>query len=97
MATELAAEHVPILLAIAPLRSFAQAEYLANEVPGVTIPERVLRVMAEAGTDAEDAGLELAADLAAQARSLAQRSLIRGVVLRHDGDTTALERLLRAL
>jgi methionine synthase / methylenetetrahydrofolate reductase (NADH) len=97
MAAELAAEQPPILLAIAPLRSFAEAEYLAHEVPGVSIPERVLRIMEEAGPGAEEAGLELAAELAAQARSLAQRSLIHGMVLRHDGNTAALERLLRAL
>ena len=92
MTSELAADEVPVLLAIAPLRSFAEAEYLAHEVPGVTIPDATLRAMEQAGPDAERVGLELAAELAARARVLAQ-----GLVIRYGGDTAALERLVRAV
>ena len=48
MADALAAEatgKVPLLLSVAPLRSFEEADYLANEVPGVSIPPEVLRIM----------------------------------------------------
>jgi methionine synthase / methylenetetrahydrofolate reductase (NADH) len=92
MTGELADGEVPVLLAIAPLRSFAEAEFLANEVPEVIIPGATLRAMEQAGPDAERVGLELAAELAAQARVLAQ-----GLVIRHAGDTGALERLVRAV
>jgi homocysteine S-methyltransferase len=91
MAGDLAAE-VPVLLELAPLRGFDEAEYLAHEVPGVTIPEATLRALERAGRGAAAVGLELAAGLAAQAASLAQ-----GVVLRYDGDLAAMERLCAVL
>jgi homocysteine S-methyltransferase len=91
MAGNLAAE-VPVLLALAPLRGFDEAEFLAHEVPGVTIPERTLRALERAGHDAAAVGLDLAAGLAAQAAGLAQ-----GVVLRYDGGLAAMERLCAAL
>jgi homocysteine S-methyltransferase len=92
MASELAADDVPVLLAIAPLRSFDEADFLAHEVPGVTIPEATLRALEQAGDGAARVGLDLAAGLAARARSLA-----RGVVLACGGDIVALERLRNAL
>src|SRR5215472_13270867 len=92
MATELAADQVPVLLALAPLRSFDEAEFLAHEVPGVTIPEATLRALERAGDGAAGVGLDLAAELAGQARSLAQ-----GVILACDGDIVAVERLRQAL
>jgi len=92
MTAELAADQVPVLLALAPLRSFAEADFLAHEVPGVTIPDATLRALERAGDGAAAVGLDLAADLASRARSLAQ-----GVVLACDGDIVAVERLHHAL
>ncbi len=92
MAAELAADQVPVLLALAPLRSFDEAEFLAHEVPGVTIPEATLRALERAGDGAAGVGLDLAAELAGRARSLAQ-----GVVLACDGDIVAVQRLRQAL
>ena len=83
---------VPVLLALAPLRDFDEAEFLAHEVPGVTIPEATLRTLERAGADAAAAGLDLAASLAVEAATLAQ-----GVVLRYDGDLAAMDRLCAAL
>jgi homocysteine S-methyltransferase len=91
MADELGGE-VPVLLALAPLRGFDEAEFLAHEVPGVTIPEATLRALEQAGLAAQAVGLDLAAGLAAQAAGLAQ-----GVVLRYDGDLAAMARLRAAL
>jgi methionine synthase / methylenetetrahydrofolate reductase(NADPH) len=79
---------VPVLLALAPLSGFDEAEFLAHEVPGVTIPESTLRALERAGSSAAAVGL----DLAAQAAALAH-----GVVLRFDGDLGAMERLHAAL
>jgi len=83
---------VPVLLALAPLRGFDEAEYLAHEVPGVTIPDATLRALERAGAGAAAVGLDLAARLAAEAVTLAQ-----GVVLRYDGDLAAMDRLYAAL
>ena len=73
----LEAEEVPLLLSVTPLRSFEEADYLAHEVPGVTIPPDTLRAMERAGRGAARAvGIELAADLLRDARKL-----VSGVIL----------------
>jgi methionine synthase I (cobalamin-dependent)/5,10-methylenetetrahydrofolate reductase len=72
-----ALDGVPLLLPIVPLRSLDEAEYLANEMPGVTIPAATLNAMERAGPGGgRAAGLELAADLLLQAREL-----VSGVIL----------------
>jgi methionine synthase / methylenetetrahydrofolate reductase(NADPH) len=85
---------VPVLLSVNPLRSFEDADYLAHEVPGVTIPQTTLDVLEKAGRGAaRAAGLELAAGLLAKARPL-----VSGVLLTApDDDATALIPLLDAL
>jgi homocysteine S-methyltransferase len=76
---------VPLLLSVAPLRSFEEADYLANEVPGVTVPDSTLEALEKAGRGAaRAAGIELAADLLAKARPL-----VRGVLLRAPDDDPA--------
>ncbi len=73
----LEAEDLPLLLSVTPLRSFEEADYLAHEVPGVTIPPDTLRAMERAGRGAARAvGFELAADLLRDARKL-----VSGVIL----------------
>jgi homocysteine S-methyltransferase len=90
----LAGTGVPLLLSVAPLRSFEEADYLANEVPGVTIPDSTLEALEKAGRGAaRAAGLELAADLLAKARHL-----VRGVLLSApDDDPAAIVPLLTVI
>jgi methionine synthase / methylenetetrahydrofolate reductase (NADH) len=76
MLAQLSDEDVPVLLAVSPLTGFAEAEYLAHEVPDVRIPREILTAMEVAGDHGREAGLELAKDLLAEARPL-----VRGVVL----------------
>lgn len=54
---------VPVLLGVMPLHSFKHAEYLHNEVPGISVPAHVRQRLAEAGDDGQRVGLELAADV----------------------------------
>jgi len=69
--TELEGTEVPLLLSVTPLRSFEEADYLANEVPGVTIPPDTLRAMERAGPGAARAvGIDLATCLLHEARKL---------------------------
>ena len=84
-------DDVPLLLSIAPLRSFEAADYLANEVPGVRIPAAALRAMERAGPGAaRAAGIELAASLLREACEL-----VGGVILTAaEDDLTALLPLL---
>ncbi len=85
---------VPLLLSVAPLTSFEEADYLAHEVPGVTIPGSTLDAMERAGRSGGRAvGLELAANLLAKARPL-----VSGVILTAPGDDpAALAPLIEAL
>jgi methionine synthase I (cobalamin-dependent)/5,10-methylenetetrahydrofolate reductase len=85
---------VPLLLSVAPLTSFEEADYLAHEVPGVTIPPATLDAMERAGRGGGRAvGLELAATVLAKARPL-----VSGVILSAPGDDpAALVPLLEAL
>ncbi len=54
---------IPILAGIMPLNSFKHAEYLHNEVPGITIPERVRKAMEKAGDQGARVGIELSEEL----------------------------------
>jgi homocysteine S-methyltransferase len=76
---------VPLLLSVAPLTSFEEADYLAHEVPGVSIPGSTLDAMERAGRSGGRAvGLELAANLLTKARPL-----VSGVILTAPGDDPA--------
>ena len=51
---------IPVLLGIWPLTSYKQALRLNNEVPGIVIPEPVLKEMEAAGASAREHGFALA-------------------------------------
>ncbi len=93
MAAALSAEDIPILLSVAPLRSYEEADYLSHEVPDISIPRQTLHAMEQAGPHAARTGIELAAGLLAEARPL-----VRGAVLTLPSiDLAALDILLAAL
>jgi len=50
---------VPLLLGVLPLQSSRHAEFLHNEVPGITIPAAVRERLGEAGDRGADVGLEM--------------------------------------
>jgi methionine synthase I (cobalamin-dependent)/5,10-methylenetetrahydrofolate reductase len=56
---------VPVLLGVLPLVSSRHAEFLHNEVPGITIPDAARRRMSEAGAAGSEAGIEMTDDLLA--------------------------------
>jgi methionine synthase I (cobalamin-dependent)/5,10-methylenetetrahydrofolate reductase len=51
---------VPLLLGVLPLVSSRHAEFLHNEVPGITIPPPTRARMREAGASGSEAGVEMA-------------------------------------
>ena len=51
---------VPILLGVLPLVSTRHAEFLHNEVPGITIPDESRAAMAAAGERGSEVGIEMA-------------------------------------
>jgi methionine synthase I (cobalamin-dependent)/5,10-methylenetetrahydrofolate reductase len=59
---------VPVLLGVLPLQSSRHAEFLHNEVPGVTIPSEVRTAMRSAADRGAEVGLEMAGALVAEVR-----------------------------
>jgi homocysteine S-methyltransferase len=51
---------IPILLELMPLQSYKNAEFIHNELAGVSLPAHVLERMKAAGGDAAEVGLEIA-------------------------------------
>jgi len=59
---------IPILIGIWPLTSYKQALRLNNEVPGIIIPEPLLKSLEAAGVSARDHGFAVARQMLAWAR-----------------------------
>lgn len=55
-------EHLglPVLVGILPLASYRNAEFLHNEVPGMSVPDDVRKRMKDAGEDAAQEGVKIA-------------------------------------
>ncbi len=60
---------IPILIGVWPLNSYKQALRLNNEVPGIVIPEPLLKSMERAGATARDCGFQVARQMLAWART----------------------------
>jgi methylenetetrahydrofolate reductase (NADPH) len=56
-------DKVYILIGITPLKSLKVARYMHNEVPGVKIPEKLMKRMETAGDGAEEEGVQIALEL----------------------------------
>jgi methionine synthase I (cobalamin-dependent)/5,10-methylenetetrahydrofolate reductase len=65
---------IPVLAAIAPLDSLRHTEFMANEIPGVRVPDEVVARMrrADASGRAAAEGLTIAREIAAEIRPLVQ-------------------------
>ncbi len=60
---------IPVLIGIWPLSSYKQALRLNNEVPGIVIPDSLLKSMESAGANARDCGFQVARDMLAWSRT----------------------------
>ncbi len=62
---------IPIIAGIWPLTSLKNAEFMANEVPGVVVPEQLIERMAQAKTkeQARTTGIKIAAETVEQIES----------------------------
>ncbi len=84
---------IPILVGIMPLHSFKHAEYLHNEVPGITIPDHVRRAMEAAGEEGARVGLELAEELLEQVRQIASGIYLVPSFGRYDDMCTLVKKI----
>ncbi|RPI20790.1 MAG: methylenetetrahydrofolate reductase [Chloroflexota bacterium] len=65
-------DKVFILVGITPLKTLKMAQYMHEEVPGVTIPEKLLKRMEAAGDGAEEVGIAIALELIEAVKKLAR-------------------------
>jgi methionine synthase / methylenetetrahydrofolate reductase(NADPH) len=84
---------VPILAGIMPLNSFKHAEYLHNEVPGISIPRHIREAMQKAGDQGAQVGLELAEELLAELRKICQGTYLVPSFGRYDDISELVKRL----
>ena len=84
---------VPLLLGVLPLHSSRHAEFLHNEVPGITIPDEQRAAMREAGSRGAEVGLEMAMDLLAGAEALVQGTYIMPSFGRYELSAELVRRL----
>ncbi len=84
---------VPVLLGCIPLNNTRHAEFLHNEVPGITIPDDVRQRMRDAGDQSHEEGLKIAQELLSQARELVQGVYIETSYQRYDVAVRLTERL----
>lgn len=56
-------DKVFILVGIAPIRSLKMARHLHNEIPGVSIPEDIMKRIEAAGESAHEEGIQIALEL----------------------------------
>ncbi|MFL5680059.1 MAG: methylenetetrahydrofolate reductase, partial [Chloroflexota bacterium] len=86
---------VPLLLGILPLQSSRHAEFLHNEVPGITIPEAARAAMAAAGERGAEVGLEMSLEFLGQVESLVSGTYVMPSFGRYE-QAAELTRRIRA-
>jgi methionine synthase I (cobalamin-dependent)/5,10-methylenetetrahydrofolate reductase len=60
---------IPVMIGIWPLNSYKQALRLNNEVPGIVIPQPLLKSLEAAGASARERGFEVAREMLSWART----------------------------
>ena len=75
---------VPILLGVLPLATSRHANFLNNEVPGMSLPPNVISAMVDAGDDSRVVGLQIAADVAGELRDVVAGVYIIPAFKRYD-------------
>ena len=62
----------PILAGLLPLASDRHAKFLHNEVPGISIPDKIHDRLRQAGDNGAKVGVKIAEELVGEIRSFAQ-------------------------
>ncbi len=75
---------IPMLVGILPLASSRHANFLHQEVPGITIPEEIRNRMEQAGENGAREGVHIAIELAEQIHTFAQGIYIMPAFNRFD-------------
>jgi methionine synthase / methylenetetrahydrofolate reductase (NADH) len=84
----------PVLLGVLPLHTARHAEFLHNEVPGITIPDHVRAAMHAAGDRGAEVGLEMALRLLEEMRPFVQGTYIMPSFGRYELAAELVRRIL---
>jgi homocysteine S-methyltransferase len=82
---------IPLLVGILPLASSRHAAFLNHEVPGITIPDKILMEMDQAGEKPAGTGIKIAIELINQFRPLCQGIYIMPAFNRFDYSAEIIE------
>jgi methylenetetrahydrofolate reductase (NADPH) len=80
-----------ILIGLVPLKSYRSAVYLHEKIPGVYLPERILRRMEAAGKGAQEEGVQIALEIIDSVKSVKG---ISGIHLMTLGWESVVERIV---
>ena len=83
----------PVLLGVLPLHTARHAEFLHNEVPGITIPDGIRAVMHAAGERGSEVGLEQALELVEVMRPLVDGTYIMPSFGRYEQSAELVRRI----
>ncbi len=67
---------LPVLMGVMPLYSVKHAQFLHNEVPGITIPDPIFKRLEDAGDQASQEGVKIAKEIMAQLRPYVQGAYV---------------------
>jgi methylenetetrahydrofolate reductase (NADPH) len=81
-----------ILIGLAPLKSYNVAEYLHTKVPGVRLPENVLKRMEKAGDSDPEEGVQIALEIISKVKG---KKGIQGIHIMTLGWEAIVERLVK--
>lgn len=85
-------DKVYILAGVAPLKSYKMAEYLHTQVPGLRLPEVILRRMLRAGNSAEEEGINIVLEVIDRIKSM---NGVNGIHLMTLGWESVVERIVK--
>lgn len=88
---------IPLLIGILPLQSFRHAEFLHNEVPGITVPDWIRQRMHDAGNEGQKVGVELARELLNQCKTMASGVYLMPSFGRYENCLEVLEGTLEGI
>lgn len=84
-------EKVFILIGLVPLKSYKSALYLHEKIPGVYLPDRVLKRMQRAGDGAQEEGVQIALEVI---DSVKRKKGVNGIHLMTLGWEAIVERIV---
>lgn len=67
---------LPVLMGLIPLYNLKHAQFLHNEIPGISIPDTIMKRLETAGEAAPEEGVRIAQEMLRDMRSLAQGAYI---------------------